>query len=199
MATEPKFYPLCWPEGIARSSRKAASQFRTAQSTALNNVEKSLEAFGRDSNSRVSNIVLSSNVGGLRTGEPEDSGVAAWFTWDGEQRCIAVDRYPKVADNLQAIHHIIEARRTEMRHGGLSIVRQTFRGFTALPAPPGSLPKPWWKILGLPNGDVSENDINAMHKRLAAQHHPDKGGSAEKMAEINRARDDGIRAAKDRG
>jgi hypothetical protein len=57
---------------------------------------------------------------------PADPGVAVWFTWDGMQVCIAVDRYQKVASNLQAIHHIIEARRVELRHGTLALVRASF-------------------------------------------------------------------------
>jgi hypothetical protein len=130
-------YPLQWPDGLPRTERKASSQFRSSLSAALKNVKSSLELFAKDSGKQVTEIVLSSNVGGLDVGQPADTGVAAWFEWDGQQRCIAVDRYPKVEDNLQAIHHIIEARRTEMRHGGLHIVRQTFKGFTALPAPEG--------------------------------------------------------------
>jgi hypothetical protein len=103
-----------------------------------------LEAFGRDSGKAVSEIAISSNVT-LGQDRPPDTGVAVWFTWDGQQRCIAVDRYPKPEDNLQAIHHVLEARRTEMRHGGLHVVRQTFKGFTALPAPPGR--KSWREVL----------------------------------------------------
>ena len=120
-----------------------------------------------------------------------DTGVAAWFTWDGEQRCIAVDRYPKPEDNLQAIHHIIEARRTEMRHGGLHIVRQTFKGFTALPAPPGQ--RGWREVLGL-KGPVNAAQIDAAYRERAASAHPDKGGSTEAMAELNRARAEAKRA-----
>jgi hypothetical protein len=111
-------YPLSWPDGLPRTERKVTSQFRTTLAAALNNVRKSLEAFGKDSGKAVTEISITSNV---TLGEtlPSDTGVAVWFTWDGQQRCIAVDRYPKPEDNLQAIHHVLEARRTEMRHGGL--------------------------------------------------------------------------------
>jgi hypothetical protein len=59
----------------------------------------------------------------LGASRPSDPGVAVWFTWDGLGVCIAVDRYQTVEANLQAIHHIIEARRTELRHGTLALVR----------------------------------------------------------------------------
>lgn len=187
-------YPLTWPDGLPRTERKANSQFRTSLSAGLKNVEKSLQDFGRDSGKPVSNIVLSSNVLGLSLEKPTDSGVAAWFDWDGAQRCIAVDRYPKPEDNLQAIHHVLEARRTEMRHGGLHIVRQTFKGFTALPAPPGQ--KSWREVLGFPPGAdrISAKDIDDRYRSLVAKAHPDAGGSHEAMTELNRARAEGRKA-----
>jgi hypothetical protein len=185
-------FPLVWPDGLPRSEKRASSQFRSTITSALNNVRKSLEMFGADSGKPVTEIVLSSNVGGLSLEGPKDPGVAAWFVWDGGQRCIAVDRYPKPEDNLQAIHHILEARRTEMRHGGLHIVRQTFKGFTALPAPPGQ--RPWREVLKLPAGPLTRAQVDAAYRERAASAHPDKGGSTEAMTELNRARDEGRRA-----
>lgn len=178
-------YPLSWPEGLPRTERPVTSQFRTSLSAALNNVRKSLQMFGADSGKGVTDISISSNVtlGGDR---PKDPGVAVWFTWDGQQRCIAVDRYPKPEDNLQAIHHVLEARRTEMRHGGLHVVRQTFKGFTALPAPPDR--KSWREVLKITATNVSRADVDEAYRRQAATAHPDKGGSTDKMAELNRAR-----------
>lgn len=179
-------HPLQWPDGLPRTTSRATSQFKTTLSAALDNVRKSLELFGRDSEKAVSNVILSSNVT-LGATSPADPGVAAWFTWDAEQRCIAVDRYPKVQDNLQAIHHIIEARRTEMRHGGLHIVRQTFKGFVALPAPAGGN---WRDVLGLvPGKRVTMAEVEARYRELAPTHHPDRGGDPANMAGLNAARD----------
>jgi hypothetical protein len=178
-------YPLAWPDGLPSTERKASSQFRTSLSAAINNVRKSLSAFGQDTGKNVSEVAVTSNVAGIAFEPPKDTGVAVWFEWEGAQRCIAVDRYPKVEDNLQAIHHILEARRTEMRHGGLHIVRQTFKGFVALPAPGGV--KPWREVLGL-NGPVTSRDIDAAYRERAAKAHPDTGGSTEAMAALNRAR-----------
>lgn len=177
-------YPLTWPENLPRTERKVESQFKTGLSSALTNVRKSLEAFGRDSNKAVSNLIISSNVT-LGNDRPADTGVAVWFTWDGAQRCIAVDRYPKPEDNLQAIHHVLEARRTEMRHGGLHIVRQTFKGFTALPAPKAA--QEWRKVLGI-SGPASRDAIEAAFREKAKAAHPDKGGSSEAMTELNTAK-----------
>ncbi|MCH4893970.1 DnaJ domain-containing protein [Sphingomonas sp. SFZ2018-12] len=176
-------YPLQWPDAVPRTAQRVQSQFKTTLHQALANVDKALRAFAKDSGKQVTGIVLSSNVGGLSLKTPVDPGVAAWFTWDGEQRCIAVDRYPKPADNLQAIYHIIEARRTEMRHGGLHVVRQTFKGFTALPAPDDP-----WKLLGLAPG-ASADAIDKAYRERAKSAHPDAGGSADAMARLSWARD----------
>jgi hypothetical protein len=183
-------YPLHWPEGLPRTVVKASSQLRTTLSAAVRNVKTSLEMFGRDSGSKVSNISATSNVGGLAFEAPKDTGVAVWFEWDGEMRCIAVDRYAKIEDNLQAIHHIIEARRTEVRHGGLHIARQTFKGFTALPAPSG---ESWWQVLGV-DQDSSLDVIEAHYRTKAKAAHPDSGGSTAAMARLNAAREAGRRA-----
>lgn len=182
-------YPLVWPDGLPRTERKASSQFRTSLSAAINNVKKSLAAFGTDTGKNVSNVSVTSNVGGIAFDAPKDTGVAIWFEWEGAQRCIAVDRYPKVEDNLQAIHHILEARRTEMRHGGLHIVRQTFKGFVALPAPEGA--KPWREVLGL-TGPVTADQVKAAYREKAKSAHPDSGGSKEAMALLTRARDEAL-------
>jgi hypothetical protein len=175
-----------WPEGLPRTERRASSQFKTALPTALKNIEDSLRLFGVDSGKPVTGMVLSSNVS-LGHANPADPGIACWFIWDGAQRCIAVDRYPKPQDNLQAIHHILEARRTEMRHGGLHIVRQTFNGFVALPAPSGA--RGWREVLGLIGVvDVTRELIDESYRVRAKVVHPDAGGTEKQMGELNRAR-----------
>lgn len=187
----PTAYPLTWPHNIPRSKPAAKSNFRTALSTALKNVKRSLQLFASDSGKQVDQIVISSNVT-LGEDKPADPGVAVWFTWDGMSVCIAVDRYPKVEDNVQAIHHIIDGRRTELRHGGLHIVRATFTGFQALPAPPGK--RQWREVLGFGTGDSPlARDIEQFFRVAAKKAHPDAGGSHEKMAELNRARDEALK------
>jgi len=137
-------YPLQWPEGFPRTKSRDTGKFKTTLAGALKNVETSLVAFGRDSGNAVTHIALSSNVT-LGAQRPVDPGVAIWFLWDGAQRCIAVDRYSSVEANLQAVHHVLEARRTEIRHGTLALVRATMKGFAlALPAP-GT--KRWHEVL----------------------------------------------------
>ncbi|MEH7904055.1 J domain-containing protein [Rhizobium laguerreae] len=186
----PTAYPLTWPHNIPRTKNKAASKFKTGLPAALKNVRSSLQLFATDSGKKVEGITISSNVT-LGVDRPDDPGVAVWFTWDGMSVCIAVDRYPKVEDNVQAIYHIIDGRRTELRHGGLHIVKATFTGLLALPAPDK---KHWREILGIrtEDGPPSADFIKLVYQRLAKDAHPDRGGSQDAMAELNRARDEAL-------
>jgi hypothetical protein len=186
-------YPLHWPSGVPRTPsmrRISSAPFRTEFDKAVRNVADSLRLFQKDAGVKIEHVVLSTNVD-LLNRNPTDPGAAAWFMMDGQFVAFAIDRYAKVEANIQAIHHIIEARRTELRYGGLAIVRQTFRAFHALPAPAGQ--KAWWDVLGVPE-NATQAHIEGAYRDLAKRNHPDVGGSAERMAEINAARRQGLEA-----
>lgn len=186
-------YPLSWPDGFPRTKSREKGRFKTSFAAALKNVQDSLRLFGQDSGRAMSDVILSSNIS-LGVTKPADPGVAAWFLWDGEERCIPVDRYASVEANLQAIHHIIEARRVELRHGTLALVRATFRGFTPALIGPG-YKRPWREVFGIAAGTpVTLEMIAAFFREEAARRHPDKpGGSHQRMAELNAAREDALR------
>lgn len=180
-------YPLCWPTGVPRTpanKRITSTPFRTDFDRAVRNVADSLRKFQADAGVKITDVILSTNVD-LLNRHPTDPGACAWFKMDDQFVAFGVDRFAKVEANIQAIHHIIEARRTELKYGGLAIVRQTFRAFLALP---GAAPeKPWWEILGIPENASAER-IEDAYRDLAKRHHPDVGGSADMMAKINIAR-----------
>ncbi|MDA4845989.1 J domain-containing protein [Hoeflea poritis] len=191
--TKPAEYPLTWPDNMPRAGRKATSLFKTSLNGTLKNVRDSLRRFSEDSGRKLDNVIISSNYT-LGVTNPADPGVAVWFVWDGRQVCIAVDRYPKLQDNVQAIHHILEARRTELRHGGLNIVKATFTGFQALPAPNGAKMRTWRQVMDFSDGEiVDKSRVEARHKALSKKRHPDTPtGSKEAMSELNIARQDAL-------
>lgn len=184
----PSAYPLAWPMGYPRTERPQSSKFNVTLHKAMTDLEGALRLFGSDTGKKVSDVIISSNVT-LGQSRPPDPGVAVYFTWDDEQRCIAVDRYTKVEDNVRAIYYVLEARRTEMRHGGLTIVRAAFKGFTALPAP-----EDWRSVLGLTGQSVTPDEIKRVYRQLAKTAHPDSGGNEAAMARLTAARDAALNA-----
>lgn len=192
-------YPLSWPEQFPRvpPQQRQRSQFKSTLNAALNNVEHSLKLFARDSGKKLTDITISSNVS-LGNNKPVDVGVAVWFTWDGLSVCIPVDKYQKVEWNLQAIHYIIEARRVELKHGTLNLIRATMTGFLALPPPPKN---DWRKLLGVASGrdvpDPSEETLKTLYRAAISKAHPDRNNGDNSLAtEINVAYE---RAKKDLG
>jgi hypothetical protein len=202
-------YPLQWPTGWPRSvpaqmkrgkfgvrSYRSGSSYKSLNditvSEATRRILSELGSMGVDSQ----DIVISTNIklrldGLPRSGEkePDDSGAAVyWVTASGDHRVMAIDRYYTVADNLAAIAATLDAMRAIERHGGAQILDRAFTGFTALPAPGAS--KSWRDILDVPEyGDRESQLARArLHYRAqASANHPDRGGSADRMAEINRA------------
>jgi hypothetical protein len=176
-------YPLAWPPGFPRTRERERSKFKTTLASALGNVRRSLELFGKDSRKPITALVISSNYS-LGDERPADPGVAVYFQWEGLNVCIPVDRYATLADNLQAIHHIIEARRVELRHGSLQLIRATFTGFTALPPPNAAYS---WRMVLDCGREATLADAERKYREKARKAHPDNGGSHSDMARLNQA------------
>jgi len=182
----PTAFPLAWPDDLPRTKTRDRSPFKVALSRAVADLKDALRLFGQDTGQPVRGVVISSNVT-LGQARPADPGVAVYFEWDGAQRCIAVDRFPKPEDNVRAIFYVLEARRQELRYGGLHMVRAAFAGFVALPGP---RQRGWREVLGLSGaGRPSLDEVDAAWRARAREAHPDHvGGSSDAMAEINAAR-----------
>lgn len=151
-------------------------------------VLSSLQRMGFNRSVIISSNLALRNDGLPRSGQraPDDPGVAVYWGVGKATRCMAVDRYDRVADNLAAIASTLEAMRAIERHGGAAILDRAFTGFVALPSP-----EQWWQVLDVPMNATREQ-IDAAYRRLAMAHHPDRGGDAAQMARINAARDDGM-------
>lgn len=193
MTDEIRAYPLSWPDGWRRARSRIQSNFgqrRKGISIAegCDRVLDSLQRFG------AREVIISTNVQPTLSGRPRsnvsnpyDPGVAIyWKDRNGQRRCMAIDRYIGVSDNLAAISATLEAMRTIDRHGGAEILDRAFTGFVALPSP-----EQWWQVLGV-NSKASRDEIDAAYRRLAHEHHPDRGGSHDAMARINAARDQAL-------
>lgn len=115
--------------------------------------------------------------------EPADVGAAVYFTLKGQPRCLACDRWTRVADNIAALAQHIDALRRIDRYG-VGTMEQAFAGYAALP--PTAFD--WAQVLGVTKS-ANRAEIIAAHRQLSLKHHPDKGGRFEDMAKINEARD----------
>jgi hypothetical protein len=192
-------YPLSWPQGWkrtpdhrrerARFGRKTQSsqgswQTRTALTItqAVDRVRAELSRMGVSED----DLVISTNLvlrldGFPRSGqaEPKDPGVAVYWKRrherDAPAKCMAIDRYDRVADNLAAIAATLDAMRAIERHGGAAILDRAFTGFAAIEPPAG---KHWSQVLGVPR-DASTSEAREAFRRARSLHHPDNGGDAE--------------------
>ncbi len=143
---------------------------------------------------RASRVVVSTNIELRRDGlpysnqrTPEDRGAAVYFTFKGQPRVLACDRWNRVEDNLYAIAMDINAQRGRIRWG-VGSVEQAFAGYTALPAPGGSGAATWYQVLGVAH-DAPFDVAKEAYLRESKLCHPDNGGSHESQVRLNAAWD----------
>lgn len=195
----PQEYPLAWPAGWprARSRRRAAFKdygSRVSFYTAEERVRYELERLAVADQRAIDTVIISTNQ--IRDRAPADPGAAVYFQLAAKpMRVVAIDIYDRVADNVAAIAATLDALRAIDRHGGAQILERAFTGFDALPAP-----KQWWDILGLNLEtlrkmplEARRSAINGFYRSLMIERHPDNGGSHEGAAELNQARDAGLK------
>lgn len=212
----PTRYPLQWPAGWKRTdySDRREAKFGKARykqgdrwvsaraltvSEACERVLAELVRMGVDRNDIVISTNVETRLDGLSRSDrpaPHDVGVCVyWQQGKAPMRCMAIDQYDRVADNLAAVAATLEAMRAIERHGGAAILDRAFTGFTALPAPiVAGMKRPWRDVLGFPTeATVNESMIAARYRQLVAVHHEAKGGDPVKMAELNVARDEALK------
>jgi DnaJ domain len=184
-------YPLHWPAGKPRSniycreSSKFKSTFAVARDELLAEIERLRGRWHRNGDA-----ILSTNVELRQDGlpyagrrEPEDSGVAVYFTYKKQQRCFACDKYNKVWENMVAIRKTIEALRGIERWGSSDMMDQAFSGFVALP---DNSEKPWWEVLNVFRL-AGADDVKKAYRNLRSVHHPDNGGDAAQFDRVQKA------------
>jgi hypothetical protein len=186
MADTPLFqWPLQWPPARPRLRHGRTSRFTISALSAARLLRAEIRRLGAD------HLVISTNLElgpdglpYLRHREPEDEGVAVYFTYQQRPMCFACDRWNKVSDNIYAIAKTLQALRGIRRWGAGEMFQQPFTVFTAPPAP-----KSPYDILGVRPG-ATQQEIDAAYRKKAKLFHPDApGGSAAAMVELNKARD----------
>lgn len=195
-------FPLTWPTGWKRTPpaarrpgrfskgrrqrydgrHEAARELTIAE--AVDRVRAELQRMGIDDDDLVISSNLELRLDGLPRSnqrEPADPGVAVYWVdrFDRSQppKCMAIDQYDRVADNLAAVAATLDAMRAIERHGGAAILDRAFAGFAALPGPAAV---DWRAVL-------DPADPEGSYRRLRAKHHPDRAGDASAFQQVQDA------------
>jgi hypothetical protein len=183
-------YPLTWPDGWKRVSRRTRSRFEVSGfGKARDFLLAEIRRMGG------SGVILSTNIALRNDGlpyansrEPQDPGVAVYFRYQKREMCFACDAYVTVRENAYAVAKTIEALRGIERWGASDMMERAFRGFAALAA---TSQEDWWEVLEcLPDAD--SDTINSQYRARARAAHPDAGGSHAGMSRLNAARDSAL-------
>jgi hypothetical protein len=179
-------YPLCWPHHVPRTpaSKRIEGTFMVTPGKATQELVKEVRLSGG------TGLVLSTNVPLRRDGlpyansrDPDDPGVAVYFTRKGSQVCIPCDSYDRVWKNIRAIGLSIKDMRGPEMRGCATITDAAYTGFLALPAPTGH---PWWAVLGV-SVSASAEEISEARKRLVRD-----PKLLDTWSDINAAHDEGM-------
>lgn len=191
-------YPLCWPEGWARTPQ---FERRSSRFSGIGGRHHSMEescAFLQAELGRLcaDKEILSTNVklrlDGLPysgSAAPMDPGVAVYFELEGSKPiALACDKWVRVEDNVWAIAKHIESLRGQERWG-VGATQRAFAGYTALPGIGESSAADWWKTLGVAI-NASADQVREAYRLLVKRHHPDvAGGDRELFERVQNAMD----------
>lgn len=181
-------YPLCWPQEWPRTKQPVDSRFMVTQDRAQTLMFKEIIKLGG------TDIILSTNIRLRRDGfpyasqrQPEDRGVAVYFTYKKQSMAFACDKYCQLGDNIHAIGKTIEALRGIERWGASDMMARAFTGFAQLTHQPyGS-----WRSILEAGEDYSKEQCEHQFRILAKVSHPDqKEGSHQKMTVLLWAREE---------
>jgi len=202
-------YPLEWPAGWVRtpSYKRTRGEFRQTKHdlvptatgvekksrtlavsvlVATQRLERQLELLAATAPVLSTNISLRLDGRPRSDEDPKDPGAAVYFRFKGKATVLACDRYLRVADNIAAIANHIDALRRIERYG-VGTIEQALAGYKALPADTAA---DWRAVFGFARDvRVSVDEVQSAYKERARKAHPDRGGSDDAMAHINRARD----------
>lgn len=187
----PEAYPLQWPAGWPRTKNRQRASFRMTPGAITDHLFDELDRLG------ATGIVISTNRApySRSKAQPEDPGVAVYFTLKEHQQCIPCDKWDRTEDNIHAVGLAVQALRGLERWGTGDMVSAAFQGFKALPggeARGSDVARSWHTILGVAP-DADKEEIKSAFRKLAQAHHPDVGGDAALFQELTNAYAEGMK------
>jgi len=183
-----------WPAHLDRTpprEREQTAKFSVTFHKALADIESELlERVGAD-DWRVSTAAPQRKSDGMPYADatPDDPGVVARWSKDGQQYAVAADRYTDWRDNARAIGLYIREKR-KMSNRPVHTGRDEF-ATAALPGPDDDAiavgenghREPPHEILGVAP-DADPEVIEGAARQLKAKHHPDQGGDRERFQAV---------------
>lgn len=183
-------FPLHWPDNWKRTAYRRHSRFGAERTRP--SISRALDTIDAEMRRLVGSApwVLSTNLRLRNDGwpyatqaNPDDPGVAIYFTLKKREHALACDKWRTVAENIWALAKHIDALRG-MDRWGVGSVEQAFGGYAALPPSADD----WWLVLEIPRASAID-EIEQAYRGRAFKAHPDRGGDHALMARLNAARD----------
>jgi len=192
-----------WPafaDRTAPAARERTSKYSITQTKAINRLEKELlDRVGAD-DWRLSTAAAHRKRDGkpYADANPDDPGVVVRWTKDGDQYCVACDRYTDIRDNARTIGLYVEEKRKMSDRP----VRTGQDEFATARLPPGDgeeepivagavddgLDQEPHEVLGV-SEDAPEPVIKGAFRELAKEGHGDQGADERyDVAELKEAR-----------
>ncbi|MUV57212.1 J domain-containing protein [Halogeometricum sp. CBA1124] len=118
--------------------------------------------------------------------EPDDPGVVARWTVDGDQFAAPCDRWDTIRDNAQAVAKYLNAKRALDRYGVATVDSE----FATARLPAGDEPTaaaaPAHVVLGVPP-NASASTVRRAARQKKAETHPDNGGDVSEFKRVTKA------------
>lgn len=195
-------YPLQWPDGYPRTKYPKSSRFKNVSfAKSRDEIFKQLKLMV--SYWERSTIVLSTNIPLKLDGmpyasyrQPEDKGVAVYFSYNKEQVVLCCDSWDKIEHNMWSVAKTIESLRAIERWGVSDFLKHSFSGFNALPPrQENKTKKDWWVVMDYSQKPRTASwdwaGVEAQYKSLAKKRHPDMPtGSTVLFQELSQAFDE---------
>ncbi|MFP9192997.1 J domain-containing protein [Natrialbaceae archaeon A-CW1-1] len=185
---------LEWPDAFPRTSlddrESYPGNFRVQTRRAFQNILGELKTWDG-----VTDVQLESGADHLKQNpnlpyanatKPDDPGVVAYFTKDGEQMAAACDRWDNLRDNAQDIYHYLHETRMQEQRGTVTAENeyQKLRLPSAGEAVEATASP--YAVLEI-ESTAGSDEIRTAYRKRIKEAHPDRGGSETEFKRVQQA------------
>lgn len=184
-----------WTDRTRSAARERTSKFSVTLASSISDIETELEDRLGVDDWRLSTAAPHRKKDGrpYADANPDDPGAVVRWSMDGEQYAVACDHYTGLRDNVRAIGLYIE----EKRKMGNRPVRTGQDEFATAQLPSGDddnlvvvggETEAPHEVLGV-SSDAPDAAVVGAYRELLKERHPDHGGSAAELRQLNQAKE----------